>query len=66
MTNLEHKIEATAMQITDKMSDGMSFTKAVTWTFKDYFILEVPNAEALVEQAAQWLILVHGLQGGRI
>jgi hypothetical protein len=65
MTNLEHKIEATAMQITDKMSDGMSFTKAVT-TFKDYFILEVPNAEALVEQAAQWLILVHGLQGGRI
>jgi hypothetical protein len=48
------------------MSDGMSFTKAVTWTFKDYFILEVPNAEALVEQAAQWLILVHGLQGGRI
>jgi hypothetical protein len=66
MTSLERKINITAMQITDKMGAGMCFSDAVTWTFKDYYLLEVPNAEALVEKAAQWLILVHGLQGGRI
>lgn len=53
----ERKINVTVMQITDKMSAGICFLAAVHWTEEDYLALEVPDAEALVKQAAQWLIL---------
>ena len=54
---LERKIHVTAMQITDKMGQGIPFEKAVEWTYEDYLTLEVRDGESLVNQAAQWLIL---------
>ena len=54
---LERKIHVTAMQITDKMAEGLPFEKAVEWTYEDFLTLEVRDGESLVRQAAQFLIL---------